>query len=260
MKEVTKHERKMSADSPWGAGYPLGGQLNGCPSIPKSVYSCSMPNQMLCSLICSITLLQLCRWLVSSRDRKSDQLVCPELPGCYYEKKDIAVDGNVNNVPAGKRLYFRTSQRTSLFGSSVNGSLKMRTGLRYMSLLEPSAWYVLEPSKFHSGMSDDKNVPKGHHQNTLLYLSCVEGTVNKTVRLNKINLLKPFRVSIPVKCFIYRISVTQQSLHIFSFARLVDMQIIMPSNQKEAKRGLHYCIKSTMKDQIQLFNSSIITY
>lgn len=144
----------------------------------------------------------------------------------------MAVDRNVSNVPAGKRLYFRTSQRTSLFGSSVNGSLKMRTGLRYMSLLEPSAWYVLEPSKFHSGMSDDKNVPKGHHQNTLLYFIA-------------------FPVSIPVKCFIYRISAhTQQSLYVFSFARLVDMQLIMTSNQKEAKRGLHYCIKSTMKDQI----------
>lgn len=87
MKEVTKQERKMTANSPWGDGYPLGGQLNGCPSIPKSVYSCSMPNQMLCSLTSSITLLQLCRWLVSSRDRKSDQLVCPELPECYNEKK-----------------------------------------------------------------------------------------------------------------------------------------------------------------------------
>lgn len=144
----------------------------------------------------------------------------------------MAVDRNVSNVPAGKRLYFRTSQRTSLFGSSVNGSLKMRTGLRYMSLLEPSAWYVLEPSKFHSGMSDDKNVPKGHHQNTLLYFIA-------------------FPVSIPVKCFIYRISAhSQQSLYVFSFASLADMQLIMPSNQKEAKRGLHYCIKSTMKDQI----------
>lgn len=56
-------------------------------------------------------------------------------------------------VPAGKRLYLRTSQRTSLFGSRLNGSLNMLTGMRYMSLLEPSAWNVLEPSKFHSGTS-----------------------------------------------------------------------------------------------------------
>lgn len=146
------------------------------------------------------------------------------------KKKDMAVDRNVSNVPAGKRLYFRTSQRTSLFGSSVNGSLKMRTGLRYMSLLEPSAWYVLEPSKFHSGMSDDKNVPKGHHQNTLLYLCCV--------RLNKINLFIAFPVSIPVKCFIYRISAhSQQSLYVFSFASLADMQLIMTSNQKRPKEA-----------------------
>lgn len=48
----------------------------------------------------------------------------------------------------------RTSHRTSLFGSRVNGSLNMQTGTRYMSLLEPSAWEVLEPSKFHSGMSE----------------------------------------------------------------------------------------------------------
>lgn len=64
------------------------------------------------------------------------------------------VDRIVKIVPAGKRLYFRTSQRTSLLGSRVNGSLNMRTGMRNMSLLEPSAWYVLEPSKFHSGISD----------------------------------------------------------------------------------------------------------
>ena len=212
---VTRQERKVTADSPWGAGYPLGGQLNGCPSIPRSVYSCSMPNQMLCSLTCSITLLQLCRWLVSSQDTKSDQLVCLELPECYYETKDMAMDGNVNIVPAGKRLYFRTSQRTSLFGSSVNGSLKMRTGLRYMSLLEPSAWYVLEPSKFHSGMSDDKNVPKGHNQNMLLYLCCVEGTDDRTVRLSKINLFIAFPITISVKRFSNGISAhTQQSLNV----------------------------------------------
>lgn len=29
----------------------------------------------------------------------------------------------------------------------------MAAGRRYMSLLEPSAWKVLEPSKFHSGRS-----------------------------------------------------------------------------------------------------------
>lgn len=141
----------------------------------------------------------------------------------------MAVDRNVSNVPAGKRLYFRTSQRTSLFGSSVNGSLKMRTGLRYMSLLEPSAWYVLEPSKFHSGMSDDKNVPKGHHQNMLLYFIA-------------------FPVSIPVKCFIYRISAhSQQSLYVFSFASLADMQLIMTSNQKRPKEAFIIVLRAQWK-------------
>lgn len=56
--------------------------------------------------------------------------------------------------PAGLRLYMSTSQSTSLLGSFLNGSLNMATGIRNMSLLEPSDWYVLEPSKFHSGRSE----------------------------------------------------------------------------------------------------------
>lgn len=55
----------MTARLPWGAGNPFGGQLNGCPSVPRSVYSCSIPNQIWCSLTFSITLLQLALWLVS---------------------------------------------------------------------------------------------------------------------------------------------------------------------------------------------------
>lgn len=34
----------------------------------------------------------------------------------------------------------------------------MAEGMRYMSLLEPSAWYVLEPSKFHSGRSENQHL------------------------------------------------------------------------------------------------------
>lgn len=56
-------------------------------------------------------------------------------------------------VPAGLRLYLSTSQSTSLLGSFLNGSLNMAAGIRNMSLLEPSDWYVLDPSKFHSGRS-----------------------------------------------------------------------------------------------------------
>lgn len=109
---------------------------------------------MECSLTSSITLLQLIRWLVSRKWRKKwVDLVHSELIMTFGDR-------NVTNVPAGKRLYLKTSQRTSLFGSRVNGSLNMQTGMRYMSLLEPSAWYVLEPSKFHSGMSDKMNSPK----------------------------------------------------------------------------------------------------
>lgn len=59
--------------------------------------------------------------------------------------------------PAGWRLYVSTSQSTSLLGSFLNGSLNRATGIRNMSLLEPSDWYVLEPSKFHSGRSEKKN-------------------------------------------------------------------------------------------------------
>lgn len=55
--------------------------------------------------------------------------------------------------PAGFLLYFSTSQSTSLLGSRQKGSLNMQTGTRNMSLLEPSACAVLEPSKFHSGTS-----------------------------------------------------------------------------------------------------------
>lgn len=50
-------------------------------------------------------------------------------------------------------MYFSTSHSTSLLGSRQKGSLNMQTGTRNMSLLEPSACAVLEPSKFHSGTS-----------------------------------------------------------------------------------------------------------
>lgn len=61
--------------------------------------------------------------------------------------------------PADWRLYLKTSQRTSLLGSLRKGSRNMAAGRRYMSLLEPSAWKVLEPSKFHSGRSGEKKQP-----------------------------------------------------------------------------------------------------
>lgn len=147
----------MTADSPWGAGNPFVGQLKGCPSIPRSVYSCSMPNQIQCSLTCSITLLQLARWLVSKKEKKQQNLFVLNLTAWNYDKKTWT---DLWKLPAGKRLYLRTSQRTSLLGSRVNGSLNMRAGTRYMSLLEPSAWYVLEPSKFHSGISDEIRLNK----------------------------------------------------------------------------------------------------
>lgn len=93
-KKVLSHDwseqrgEKMTADSPWGAGNPFVGQLKGCPSIPRSVYSCSMPNQIQCSLTCSITLLQLARWLVSKKKEKNQQsLFVLNLTAWNYDKK-----------------------------------------------------------------------------------------------------------------------------------------------------------------------------
>lgn len=122
--------------APWGAGYPLAGQLYGCPSTPRRVYSCSMPNQMQCSFTCSITLVQLALWLVSE-NKPAVTLLVPSRRSNFHQEDG---DGGETFLPAGNRLYLRTSQSTSLFGSRVNGSLNMLTGTRYMSLLEPSAW------------------------------------------------------------------------------------------------------------------------
>lgn len=63
--------------APWGAGYPLAGQLYGCPSTPRRVYSCSMPNQMQCSFTCSITFLQFALWLVSEQQERKQSAVTP---------------------------------------------------------------------------------------------------------------------------------------------------------------------------------------
>lgn len=47
----------------------------------------------------------------------------------------------------------RVSHNTILFFPRLKGSRNIATGRRYTSLLQPSAWYVLEPSKFHIGSS-----------------------------------------------------------------------------------------------------------
>ena len=133
--QCSNEEIIMTANSPWGDGYPRAGHLKGYPSIPKSVYSCSIPNQMQWSLTSSITLLQLARWLDSRQEK-----VKPEKSRLSWAHWMASETHDLKKVPAAKRLYLRTSQRTSLFGSRVKGSLNMRTGMRYMSLLEPSAW------------------------------------------------------------------------------------------------------------------------
>lgn len=55
-------------------------------------------------------------------------------------------DTGALTLPAGLPLYLKTSHITSLFLPIRKGSLYSATGWRYMSELEPSAWYVLEPS------------------------------------------------------------------------------------------------------------------
>lgn len=50
---------------PCGPGKPLLGQPNGCPSVPRIVYSCSMPNQGTWFSTMSITFLHVKRRLVS---------------------------------------------------------------------------------------------------------------------------------------------------------------------------------------------------
>ena len=139
--------------SPWGSGYPCTGQLKGCPSTPNSVYSCSIPNQMQCSSTFCIAFSQLARWLLSRKQKVKTKPIraCFILSALSENQWIVPLK---KKVPAGRRLYLKTSQSTSLLGSRMNGSRNMQTGFRYMSLLEPSAWYVLEPSKFHSGISE----------------------------------------------------------------------------------------------------------
>lgn len=70
--------------------------------------------------------------------------------------------------PADWRLYLKTSQRTSLLGSLRKGSRNIAAGRRYMSLLEPSDWKVLEPSKFHSGRSGVERGTRHSDQGSLV--------------------------------------------------------------------------------------------
>ena len=42
---------------------------------------------------------------------------------------------------------------TSLLAPLLKGSLNIATGCRYISEFDPSAWYVLDPSKFQTGHS-----------------------------------------------------------------------------------------------------------
>ena len=187
------------------------GQPNGCPSVPRRVYSCSIPNQGCWLDTISIIRLQVYRRFVSRTEKRHEAYehlhlhssfplpftvrvpaalvknprtsplsTTSTLFAFYFQDKDyfcVTHDAKgINSIwinppfplprnttstrrrekvhsPADWRLYLKTSQRTSLFGSLRKGSRNMAAGRRYMSLLEPSAWKVLEPSKFHSGRS-----------------------------------------------------------------------------------------------------------
>lgn len=69
------HAKAMTARSPCGPGKPLDGQPKGWPSVPRMVYSCSMPNQGCWSFTISIILLHVTRRLVSAK-ADTDQNTC----------------------------------------------------------------------------------------------------------------------------------------------------------------------------------------
>lgn len=71
----TKTELKNGC-LPCGPGKPLDGQPNGCPSIPRMVYSCSMPNQGCWSNTISITFLHVPRRLVSAKNQDAHIKQC----------------------------------------------------------------------------------------------------------------------------------------------------------------------------------------
>ena len=101
-----------------GPGKPLEGQTKGCPSVPMRVYSCSIPNQ---------------------------GTGCSPCPLSVYR---CALNWSLQAFGCTWRLH-----RTPAVGSLWKGSQNMAAGTRYMSLLDPSDWKVLEPSEFHSGDS-----------------------------------------------------------------------------------------------------------
>ena len=128
---------------PWGPGNPLDGQPKGCPSVPRMVYSCSMPNQGCWSFTISITLLHASRRFVSVCSTQflrlsTDPFHTPHTTQIVYIN-NVNVKATVMS-PVGLWLYFITSHSTSLLGSLRNGSRNIAAGMRYMSLLEPSDW------------------------------------------------------------------------------------------------------------------------
>lgn len=69
------HARAVTVHSPWGPGNPLDGQPKGWPSVPRMVYSCSIPNQGCWSFTISIIFLHVIRRLVSA-EAGNDQKMC----------------------------------------------------------------------------------------------------------------------------------------------------------------------------------------
>lgn len=74
---LSKHAeaKAVTVSSPCGPGKPLDGQPKGWPSVPRMVYSCSMPNQGCWSFTISIIFLHVMRRLVSA-EAGTDQNMC----------------------------------------------------------------------------------------------------------------------------------------------------------------------------------------
>ncbi len=132
-----------------GTWEPIGGPTKGMSIGTQDGILLFMPNHGIWWSTISMTFLHVWRWLVSVfKARKAISLQAN--PDQTYTDDVLSS----TDVPAGFRLYLSTSHKTNLLGSLRKGSLNIAEGMRYMSLLEPSDWYVLEPSKFHSGRSE----------------------------------------------------------------------------------------------------------
>lgn len=81
----------------------------------------------------------------------------------------------------------------------------MAAGIRHMSLLEPSAWEVLEPSKFHSGKSTRKGTDELYYEGlNHMYLLTVYGRLRVllTFKAFWLKIQSPGFAAEPLSCSI----------------------------------------------------------